>query len=285
VGTALSVAANFLLLRAAFRPLEALERTVDAVRRGDARARVARVPPGDPQIAQLAQTVDDMLDTLARQQERAEQLSSAILRAQEEERARISRDLHDQTAQTLTSLLLRLSALEGAGDPAVRAATPELLALTTAALEDVRRMALELRPALLDDLGLAPALAEMAEQYRRRLGVPVTFHAERLGARLAPEAELALYRIAQEALANAARHAGARAIRVELAPRDGHARLVVEDDGQGFDPDAVRARRERGLGLYGMQERAALVGGSLHLESQPGGGTRVCADVAMLGRP
>jgi len=285
VGTALSLAANFLLLKAALQPLEALERAVDEVRRGNLGARVRRVLFGDPRIDQLAETMNQMLDTLARQQAQAEALSSAVMRAQEEERKRISRDLHDQTAQALTSLLLRLSALERSSDPAVRTATPDLLALTAETLEEVRRLAFELRPALLDDLGLAPALAATAEQYQRRLGIPVTFRAERLGGRLAPEAELVLYRIAQEALTNVAKHAEARAVSLALGPARGRTRLVVQDDGRGFDPTAVLAQRERGLGLFGMQERAALVGATLSLESRPGAGTRVQVDVDLQARP
>ena len=146
-------------------------------------------------------------------------------------------------------------------------------------------MAFELRPALLDDLGLAPALAATAEQYQRRLGIPVTFRAERLGGRLAPEAELVLYRIAQEALTNVAKHAEARRVAVELGPLQGRARLVVRDDGRGFDPAVVLAERERGLGLFGMQERAALVGATLRLESRPGAGTRIQVDVDLQARP
>lgn len=284
IGTALSLAANYLVLKAAFRPLQALEYAVDEVRRGDLRARVARVPAGDPRIDQLAETVNEMLDRLSLQQAQAVALSSAIIRAQEEERKRIARDLHDQTAQALTSLLLRLSALESSSDPAVRGATRELLALTSETLEEVRRMALELRPALLDDLGLVPALASIAEQYQRRLGIPVTFRADRLSGRLGAEVELVLYRIAQEALTNAAKHAGARQVWMDLTLRDGLASLQVDDDGCGFDPQGVLAERERGLGLFGMQERAALVGGALRLESRPGGGSRVAVEVSTQGR-
>jgi two-component system sensor histidine kinase UhpB len=273
------------VLKAAFQPLQGLERTVLEVRRGNLSARAPLDSTRDPLLQEFTVTLNAMLDTLERDRQQLKALSSQVIDAQEAERKRIARELHDETAQTLTSLLVRLRILERAADPAaVRACTAELRELTLKALEELRNMARELRPSTLDDLGLVAAAQSYTERFAELVGFSVTFHAGGFSQRLAPHVELVLYRVIQEALTNVARHAHARHVEVWLTQDGQHAVATVRDDGLGFDVEAVLASKERGLGLFGMQERMALVGGRLQLSAWPGTGTLVRAEVP-LGEP
>lgn len=204
---------------------------------------------------------------------------------QEEERKRIARELHDQTSQRLTSILMTLSVL---GDTEsmdkVRAHVKDLRNLTAQTLEEVHDLALELRPRLLDDLGLLAALQHYLGEFRDRFRVPVDFQVLGLGnKRLLPRVETSLYRIAQEALTNIARHAQAHNIGVLLENRGTSVILIVEDDGKGFDVPQVMGSHvhEGNLGLYGMRERASLLGGTLTIESTPGEGTSIFAEIPL----
>ncbi len=237
---------------------------------------------------QNASFVREVLDELnqslvkARQyQVRLRQMSSQVLTAQEEERKRIARELHDDTAQALTSVLVRLRLLERSAEhERLRAGLTELRDLTGATLEGVRRLAIDLRPPILDDLGLEAALQAHVEDFSRRWPVKATFTGGGLG-RLPSEVELVLYRIVQEALSNVAKHASASRVEARLT-RSGRAlRMQIEDDGCGFDAEAAKGSRSSGLGLFGMEERLALIGGTLGVESAPGSGTRVSAEVPL----
>src|SRR5262249_44670768 len=196
---------------------------------------------------------------------------------------RIARELHDETAQALTTLLIRLKILEKARTAnEMRGQIDELRQLTADTLEAVRKLAVELRPATLDDLGLVAALEAYTEGYASRMPVGVEFFADGFNdhdARLPPQVELVLYRVVQEALTNVAKHADAEHIHVELRRRGDEVVAAVADDGQGFDVEDVMRSRERGLGLFGMQERLALVRGQLTIESEPGHGTQIRARV------
>jgi len=282
IGIGLSLLVNYVVLKAAFLPLRELERTLWEVRRGNLAARVPAGVMRDPLLQEFTATLNAMLETLEHDRQQLQALSSQIIDAQEAERKRIARELHDETAQTLTSLLVRLRILERAADPAeVRARTAELRELTLKALEEVRNMARELRPSTLDDLGLVAAVQSYTEYCAKLLGFAVSFRSEGFSHRLAPQVELVLYRVVQEALTNVARHANARHVEVTLMQEGSRAVAMVRDDGVGFDVEAVLASRERGLGLFGMQERMALVGGRLLLDSQPGRGTLVRAEVPL----
>ena len=284
VGTGLSLLVNYVVLKAAFSPLEAIERTVLEVRRGNLGARAPLDAGRDPLLQTFTATLNAMLDTLERDRQQLQALSLQVIDAQEAERKRIARELHDETAQTLTSLLVRLRILERAADPAqVRTSTAELRELTLQALEEVRNMARELRPTTLDDLGLVAAAQSYTERCAELLGFGVTFRAESFTQRLAPHVELVLYRVIQEALTNVARHANARHVEVWLTQESGRAVATIRDDGVGFDVEAVLASKERGLGLFGMQERMTLVAGRLQLSSWQGGGTLVRAEVPLDG--
>jgi signal transduction histidine kinase len=199
-----------------------------------------------------------------------------VVAAQEAERKRLARELHDETGQALTSILLGLKPLEQAADEQLAKAVASVRALVVSTLQDVRRLAVELRPAALDDFGLVPAVRRLADTFREQTGMHVELEARLSGERLAPEVETALYRIVQEALTNVVKHSGATRVSILLTERDHAVAAMVEDDGVGFEIDSAR---EDGLGLVGMRERIGLVGGRLQVESSAGAGTTVVAEV------
>jgi signal transduction histidine kinase len=202
-----------------------------------------------------------------------------VVEAQELERKRLARELHDETGQALTSILLGLKPIEQrATTDEDRAAVGALRKLVVATLHDVRRLAVELRPSVLDDFGLATAVDRLAGTFRESTGMRVDLEA-RLGAeRLPTEVETALYRIVQEALANVVKHADATHVSILLTQRSRSVAAVVEDDGRGFDQGSMR---DGVLGLVGMRERVGLVGGRLRIESAEGAGTTIVAEVPL----
>ena len=202
-----------------------------------------------------------------------------VVDAQETERRRLARELHDETGQALTSILLGLKALEESAD---EGAVGELRALVVETLQDVRRLAVELRPPVLDDFGLGAALERLTTAFGEQTGMPVQFESNLGDGRLPDEVETALYRIVQEALTNVVKHAQARSVSVVLRRSDTSATAVVEDDGQGFDPTSTRPD---GFGVEGMRERVALLDGRLRVESRSGGGTTIAAEVPLGSVP
>ena len=202
-----------------------------------------------------------------------------VVDAQELERRRLARELHDETGQALTSILLGLKTLEETleADEA-RAATTRLRELVVATLQDVRRLAVELRPSALDDFGLVAALEHLTSSFAEQTGIAVDLGVALGTERLPGEVETALYRIVQESLTNVVKHARARHVSIALTRMEGLVTAVVEDDGQGFDPDEGPYG---GVGLIGMRERLALLRGRLRIESSPGAGTTIAADVPL----
>lgn len=283
-GFVLSAIVNVVVLRAAFRPLDSLERVAEAVRRGDLSARAEPVTFGDPQLARLAETFNDTLSRLEQDQEQLRLLTVQVIGAQEDERKRIARELHDDTAQILFAQLLRIAAVKSSPRDAVEGQIDQLEAMTVEAIEAVRRLALELRPPALDDLGLREALEGLTQRYSEQTGIPIAFRTSGLRERLDPAVELVLYRVAQEALTNVAKHAGARHASVAIERRSGDVTLEVRDDGIGFTsrPSGKDERRGLGLGLFGMEERVMLVGGSLRISgAAEGSGTVIRAVIPL----
>ncbi len=237
----------------------------------------------DPDVERLGDTLNTMLDVLGEHRGLLQKLSEQVLEAQEDERKRIARELHDETAQALTTLLIRLKILERAKSATeMRGQINELRELTAETLEAVRSLAVELRPATLDDLGLVAALEAYTEAYASRIPLPLEFSAQGFddaAGRLPPQVELVLYRVVQEALTNVAKHAAAQRVQVALRLTQHDVVAAVADDGHGFDAEDMMRSRERGLGLFGMQERLALVQGQLVIDSSPGRGTRIEARV------
>ena len=202
-----------------------------------------------------------------------------MVEAQELERARLARELHDETGQALTSILLGLKPLEQMVDSAeAQEALASVRELVISTLQDVRRLAVELRPSALDDFGLVPAVERLTDTFREQSGLRVDLESQLGEERLATEAETTLYRVIQEALTNVIKHAGAERVSILLQRKDSAVVAVVEDDGSGFDPASTRADA---LGLAGMRERVSLAGGRLQVESTPGSGTTVVAEVPL----
>lgn len=277
-GFAVSFAVNWLVLRLALAPLDRLQRAVDQVRAGQWEVRADPGSLADARFERLASTLNQMLEAKEQDARRLHELSQDILQAQEEERRRLARELHDEAGQALTSLLVRLRLLERSDSPEqARTHVHELRKMTAQALEEVRHIALELRPSILDDLGLGAALAWRVDELNAARTVHATLQVVGVEQRLPRPLELVFYRVGQEALTNIARYARAQHAALVLRREGDWLSLEIKDDGVGFDPAAVQARPSRGLGLLGMRERLALVQGELEIQSTPGRGTRILA--------
>lgn len=279
LATLLSLAVNFALLRAAFAPLHSVLATIQAVEHGDLDARLS-ARDSDADVLALARAFNGMLDRL---QAARDEVAARVLHAQEDERRRLALELHDQTGQSLTALTLhaqaivqRLAAVDGPAADQARDQARHLGLLAERTLAEVQALARQLRPALLDDLGLEAALRWLAEDARDRLGVRVvvcTDGASGTLPRLLGEVETVLFRIAQESLTNAVRHGRAEQVRMTLRISPMLAHLCVEDSGCGFDTTtSERQAYGGGQGIAGMRERARLAGGQLHIRSRPGRG-------------
>ncbi len=203
-----------------------------------------------------------------------------VVSAQELERRRLARELHDETGQALTSILLGLRGLEDVHDEAtLKASVAEVRDLVRSTLQDVRRLAVELRPTALDDFGLVAALERLTENFAEQTGMTVEFVPNLPGdGRFPPEVETALYRLVQESLTNIVKHARAKEVSIVLTAKPGSVTVIVEDDGVGFEPGRQTGD---GIGLLGMRERVGLFGGRVVLESRPGAGTTVVAEVPL----
>jgi len=232
----------------------------------------------------LRRQYQELLERLQRNEREFRRLGRAVWRVQEDERRRLARELHDGVGQNLTALkhrLVQLAEALPAGDAALRDGIDKAIALCADTLEDTRSMSRLLRPPILDDLGLEAALRWMARSQSESSGAEVTLEMETLPP-LDADLQTLLFRVAQEALTNAAKHADARHVMVRLVARGGLLQLQIADDGRGFDAGAVL--RAGGSGLGGMRERLRLYDGRLELHSTPGEGTRVRA-VVPLGSP
>jgi two-component system sensor histidine kinase UhpB len=278
IGIIISFLVNNWIVQRALEPLDRLQASVDAVRSGDRSVRVTLGDNSDERFDRLADTFNQMLDRQEIAAQELQQLSRRLLQAQEDERQRLARDLHDEAAQALTSLLVHLRLLERAHTPEeAQQRVLELRELTAQALDEVRRVALDLRPTILDDLGLGPALEWRVDEFNKADGIRADVQIAGLEERLPRDTELALYRVGQESLNNVAKHAEARTVNVQLHTVGGSVVLEITDDGCGFDPEQRFDDKIRGLGLAGMQERMAMVGGTLAIESNAGQGTTIIA--------
>jgi two-component system sensor histidine kinase UhpB len=264
-------ALNIALLRHVFTPLE---RMAALARRFDPRYTGQRIPI-DAQRSEVTDVARAFNEMLGRLEDERRTTSRRVLDAQEAERLRVAQDLHDQVGQTLTAALLEL---EHAAKHLPEPSRPELEAvqeIVQLGLEDIRRIARELRPEALDDLGLPSALAALAERFARQARLEMDLHVDHELPRLSREAELVIYRVAQEALTNVARHSNSTtaAMRLERTAPD-RVSLVVVDDGDGLPADA-----QAGSGMQGMAERASTVEGVLDVRTRSEGGTLLRLDV------
>jgi two-component system, NarL family, sensor histidine kinase UhpB len=288
LGVSLSIITNYAIMRAAFHPLDTIQDTVDEVSRGNSHARVRGLKTGDPEIARLGETINMMLNrleqdtrTIELHSRQIQVMSAQVLHAQEEERRRIARELHDETSQALNALLLSIEMVEEVvrtaaepGEPTRRLEASKQLTVQT--LDAIHNLAFDLRPTMLDDLGLVPSVRWYAKRQADTYAMEIVVEVDGLEERLADQTEVALFRIVQEALTNVAKHAGASLARVGLRRSAAGIDLTVQDNGRGFDPQQVQTDR---LGLFGIQERVSLLGGTLDVDSSRGRGTRLSVHV------
>jgi two-component system sensor histidine kinase UhpB len=263
---------NWLLLRRRFAPLDQL---ISAMERTDlAGPQTPALPNHRSDSAEVQRLEVAFGRMVARLEAERKQAGKAAIQAQERERRRIAQDLHDEVNQALTAVILRLQASIERAPPELRKELLETKRLSGQAMEELLSLARQLRPAVLDDHGLIPALHSQVRDFAEQTGVRAKFNARGSLPRLTPEQQLVIYRVTQESLSNVVQHAGAKAVDVELS-FIGRTVLRVSDDGRGFT-----GPRNGGLGLSGMRERAMLAGGHLSIWSDPGHGTRVELTIA-----
>jgi two-component system sensor histidine kinase UhpB len=271
--------ANNFVMRRRFAPLESLTRTMEAVDLTDPGVRAHPSDGESEDIARLRQSFNRMLSRL--ESERAGS-ATAVLRAQEAERARVARDLHDEVNQALAAVSLRLAATAEHAPPEFAEELAETQRLANQAMQELLGLARELRPSALDDHGLVPALRTQVRLFGERWGIPAHFAADGTRPLLAEFEQLVVYRVVQEALSNIARHAHATKVKVTVSGCNNstHVKVTVSDNGDGFLTNRLR---EGASGLAGMKERALLAGGRLEVASMPGEGTTVELTVRARG--
>jgi two-component system, NarL family, sensor histidine kinase UhpB len=275
IAFAVVVAVNALVVRLALSPLRALEDAAEEIRAGHDSARVVESPLSDASTARLIGTFNAMLDSVETYRRRLREIANRALDAGENERLRLSHELHDEVAQSLTALLvqLRVARANGQSGDQLAAVAEQLSAI----IEEVRALASRLRPPALDMLGLGAAVSAHARNVSATSGVRVTTVIDNVDGALPKEAELAMYRLVQEALLNVVRHSDSDEVKLEIRRRNGQVEATVKDQGRGFELDS--AISNGALGLIGMYERAGYVGGKVNIDSAPGQGTTVRIEI------
>jgi signal transduction histidine kinase len=220
--------------------------------------------------------LQELYRELQNKEEARGELLKKVIAVQEEERKRIARELHDETSQDLATLLLSIETSANSNPEELKKKLLQMKALTGRTLDSIHRMILDLRPSVLDDLGLTSAIRWVAETRLEPLGVDLTFAVTGQERRLKPEIETTLFRIGQEAISNIARHAEANSVSIALAFAEDHIGLEVEDNGQGFD---LNRFPNGSFGLLGMKERTSLLDGTFAIDSNPGNGTRLAVTI------
>ncbi|HEY1540393.1 MAG TPA: sensor histidine kinase [Solirubrobacteraceae bacterium] len=273
-----TILANNFVMRRRFAPLESLTRTMQRV---DLAVPGTRAQPYDDEptdVARLRETFNVMLQRLETERVAA---ASAVLRAQESERARLARDLHDEVNQALAAVSMRLAATAEGAPPEIAAELAETQRLANQAMHELLGLARELRPAALDDHGLVPALRTQVRMFGERWSIPATFSADGMRPLLGEFEQIVAYRVVQEALSNIARHAHASHVKVTvMGCNSTEITLTVTDDGDGFSADRLNNGRS---GLAGMRERALLARARIDVRSTPGEGTTVALTLPARG--
>src|SRR5436305_7310385 len=274
MATILVLLVNLLMLRRRLSPLEQLIERIEAIDPAQtSELDYSATSEQAEEVDRLAASFRRMLQRIDAERRRSGRL---VLRAQEEERRRLARDLHDEVNQALTAILLRLEALSHAAPPELNGEVTELKKLVNQAMEELLQLARQLRPSARDDHGLFSAIVGHARRFSAETGIKTDVRTHGDQVTLETNQEIAIYRIAQEALNNVAQHSGADRVEIDLAAeRSGGVQLRVQDEGHGFDT----SHQNGGLGLGGMAERARLVGGRLDIQSGPGQGTALSLEV------
>ena len=261
----LALLLNILMLQRRFSPLDELISDIEAIDPSDPSSFKAPDEPVE-EVGRLAHAFANLLERIEAERRRAGRLQ---LRAQEEERKRVARDLHDEVNQALTAILLRLEALTHVAPPRLRDELAETKTLANQAMEELLQLARQLRPTALDDHGFVPAIEDQLRRFKAQYGIDTNLSTRGELGNLGNDKQLVLYRVTQEALNNVVRHAKAQSVSVDITRIDGTVALEVVDDGAGF----VLGQEDRGLGLEGMAERARMVDGQFDIRSTPGRGT------------
>ena len=276
-----SILVNVALVLIALRPMRDLEIAAGRVSQGDFDARVPPSLLADRHLARVGRTFNRVLDELIADRARMRRLASEVILEGDRQRASISRELHDSAAQSLAALMLEVGvAKRGTTDSELKARLETIRTYAADVLEEVRLLAQRVHPRVLDDLGLRAALERLGRCTSDASGVRVDVGADLYGPRMPLGAATVLYRVAEEAIANAVRHGSARTVNVSLVGDDRNVRLAITDDGRGFAVDG-RPAFHPGVGLFTMRQRVALAGGIFEVASRPGAGTVVSAVVPL----
>jgi len=270
---------HLVVIGIALRPIQDLEAVASRVWKGDFAARVEQSAVADDQVLRVGAMFNLLLDGLVADRARMRALAAEVIEVGDRERAALARELHDSTAQRLAAVMLQVSAAaRDAKDPALAARLAEIRDAAEEVTEEVRLLSHAVHPRVLDDLGLVPALRKLARDSSAGTGVDVDVEANTDGADIPHPVAATLYRVAQEAVRNAVRHAAPHRVRVVLHQVNGTATLEILDDGKGFDLQEAERRRP-GMGLLSMRERVSLVDGELSIRTAPGDGTAISATV------
>jgi signal transduction histidine kinase len=269
---------NFVLVRVALRPVEDLEELAERVSAGDFAARAVPSPFADSSLRRLGNTVNGLLDSLAAERKRIHDLGREVVYAQDAERARVSRELHDSIAQTLAAVRFQVAAAARESDTETKNQLTAATSLLGSAMEDLKNVSYSLHPRVAEDLGLEAAIGALAGQVEERSGVEVTVTADAKGPPIPSNVAATLFRVAQEALRNIEVHSHATSATVDIVSGERSIWIQISDNGRGFDKRALASPAMRSA-MASVQDRVILAGGILRVDSVPNGGTRVTAEV------
>lgn len=272
---------NIVLVRLALDPIRQLQDLANRVSAGEFAARVDPSPLADAQLTQLTTTLNSLLDSLVDERSRIQALGAEVVFAQDAERARMSRELHDSIAQTLVAARFQLVAARGEAPVELQNKLTAIGSLLGSAIDQVKNVSYSLHPRVAEDLGLESALMSLAKQVYDRSRVKVNVTVSLVGEPVPPNISATLFRVAQEALRNIEMHAAANSASIDVVGSHGSIRIEVTDDGCGFD-QARAGIPAGGSGLARVRDRVALAGGSMRVDSIPNGGTRVTAELKTL---
>jgi len=287
LGTGLSILINGWIVRSSLRPLAELRQAADQMQVGKVDLNPFYIKDSDPDITNLSIALNSLVNQLEKRNRQLRALSERVINAQEEERKRIALSLHDDTGQALSMLIINLERLENrlpSSETEIKKKLASSRHLAVHALGELRKIVRDLRPSMLDTLGLVPAIRSYARSNLEEAGIRVQIEAPETAEPLPHPLTLALFRIAQEALNNNVRHSQAKSVSITLSQAKDSLCLIIQDDGQGFDVDKIGAQAlfKQQWGLVGMRERADLISGQVQIESKPGRGTRIIARVPLL---
>lgn len=275
---------NVALIRLALKPVKELVVLAEKVSGGDFSARGKPSPFADEELSTLGATINSLLDSLAVERKRIRDLGAEVIYAQDAERARVSRELHDSIAQTLAAAKFQIVAAGSGASPEVRERLVEVNEMLTAVTEEVRDVSYTLHPRVAEDLGLESALGMLARQIEHRSGVKVSVSVSVSAAPIPVNVASTIYRVAEESLKNIEMHARAKKASVDVVSGGGHIGIEVSDDGAGFDTKSMNRSVGRS-GLASIRDRVMLAGGTMQIDSKPNGGTRVMAELQTSGDP